>query len=46
MILAIDLGTTGITCIVFDEQAAPVGRAYSEFTQHFPQAGWVEHDAG
>ena len=45
MILAIDLGTTGITCIVFDQHAEPVGRAYSEFTQHFPAAGWVEHDA-
>jgi glycerol kinase len=45
MILAIDQGTTGTTCIVFDERAEPVGRAYSEFTQHFPQPGWVEHDA-
>jgi glycerol kinase len=45
MILAIDQGTTGTTCIVFDERAEPVGRAYREFTQHFPQPGWVEHDA-
>jgi glycerol kinase len=45
MILAIDQGTTGTTCIVFDEQAEPVGRAYRELTQHFPQPGWVEHDA-
>jgi glycerol kinase len=45
MILAIDQGTTGTTCIVFDEQAEPIGRAYREFTQHFPQPGWVEHDA-
>jgi glycerol kinase len=45
MILAIDQGTTGTTCIVFDEQAQPVGRAYREFTQHFPKPGWVEHDA-
>ena len=45
MILAIDQGTTGTTCIVFDEQAEPVGRAYREFTQHFPRPGWVEHDA-
>jgi glycerol kinase len=45
MILAIDQGTTGTTCLVFDEQAEPVGRAYSEFTQHFPKPGWVEHDA-
>ncbi len=45
MILAIDQGTTGTTCIVFDEDAQPLGRAYREFTQHFPQPGWVEHDA-
>jgi glycerol kinase len=45
MILAIDQGTTGSTCIVFDERAQPVGRAYREFEQHFPQPGWVEHEA-
>ncbi len=44
MILAIDQGTTGSTCIVFDERAEPRGRAYREFTQHFPRPGWVEHD--
>jgi glycerol kinase len=44
MILAIDLGTTGITCTVFDEQARARGRAYSEFGQHFPRPGWVEQD--
>jgi glycerol kinase len=44
MILAIDQGTTGTTCLVFDEAAEPVGRAYREFAQHFPQPGWVEHD--
>jgi glycerol kinase len=46
MILAIDQGTTGTTCIVFDDEGRPRGRAYSEFEQHFPQPGWVEHDAG
>ncbi len=46
MILAIDQGTTGTTCFVFDEQAEPIGRAHREFTQHFPRPGWVEHDAG
>jgi glycerol kinase len=45
MILAIDQGTTGTTCFVFDERAEPIGRARREFTQHFPQPGWVEHDA-
>ena len=39
MILAIDQGTTGTTCIVFDEQVEPIGRAYREFAQHFPQPG-------
>lgn len=45
MILAIDQGTTGTTCIVFDERGAIAGRAYREFEQHFPRPGWVEHDA-
>ena len=45
MILAIDQGTTGTTCLVFDEEGRIRGRAYSEFTQHFPRPGWVEHDA-
>ncbi|MEJ2186445.1 MAG: glycerol kinase GlpK [Gemmatimonadota bacterium] len=44
-ILAIDQGTTGSTCLVIDETGRVQGRAYSEFTQHFPQPGWVEHDA-
>ena len=46
MILAIDQGTTGTTCLVFDESAELAGRAYREFRQHFPRPGWVEHDAG
>jgi glycerol kinase len=45
VILAIDQGTTGTTCLVFDEQAELMGRAYREFQQHFPRPGWVEHDA-
>ncbi|HEY2570290.1 MAG TPA: glycerol kinase GlpK [Solirubrobacteraceae bacterium] len=45
MILAIDQGTTGTNCLVFDEHIEPIGRAYREFTQHFPRPGWVEHDA-
>ncbi|HEX6558869.1 MAG TPA: glycerol kinase GlpK [Longimicrobiales bacterium] len=43
-ILAIDQGTTGSTCLVIDESAQVISRAYSEFTQHYPQPGWVEHD--
>ena len=44
-ILAIDQGTTGSTCLVVDERGTVVGRAYSEFKQHYPKPGWVEHDA-
>ncbi|MGH7555141.1 MAG: glycerol kinase GlpK [Longimicrobiales bacterium] len=44
-ILAIDQGTTGTTCLVLDERAHLQGRAYSEFRQHYPRPGWVEHDA-
>jgi glycerol kinase len=45
VILAIDQGTTGTTCLVFDEAGRIAGRAYAEFEQHFPRPGWVEHDA-
>jgi glycerol kinase len=45
MLLAIDQGTTGTTCLVFDADGELAGRAYREFTQHFPKPGWVEHDA-
>ncbi len=45
MILAIDQGTTGTTCLVFDGEGRIAGRSYSEFGQHFPEPGWVEHDA-
>ena len=44
MILAIDQGTTGTTCLVVDDGLRPVGRGYRELEQHFPQPGWVEHD--
>src|SRR5918998_1587030 len=45
MLLAIDQGTTGTSCLVFDLEGELVGRAYREFSQHFPRPGWVEHDA-
>jgi glycerol kinase len=45
VILAIDQGTSGTTCLVFDTQAELIGRAHREFEQHFPRPGWVEHDA-
>jgi glycerol kinase len=44
VILAVDQGTTGTTCLVVDDELAIRGRAYRELTQHFPQPGWVEHD--
>jgi glycerol kinase len=44
MILAIDQGTTGTTCLVVDDELRVRGRAYVELAQHFPQPGWVEHD--
>jgi glycerol kinase len=44
-VLALDQGTTGSTCLVLDEHCNVIGRGYSEFTQHYPQPGWVEHDA-
>ena len=44
MILAIDQGTTGTTCLVVDDELRPRGRGYREFPQHYPRPGWVEHD--
>ena len=43
-ILAIDQGTTGTKVIIFDHDANIRGQSYAEFTQHYPQSGWVEHD--
>jgi len=44
-ILALDQGTTSSRAIVFDHDGAPVAVARREFAQHYPQPGWVEHDA-
>jgi len=44
-ILAIDQGTTSSRAIVFDADLRVVSSAQREFAQHFPQSGWVEHDA-
>ncbi len=43
-ILALDQGTTSSRAILFDRKGNIVGTAQQEFTQHFPQPGWVEHD--
>ena len=44
-VLSIDQGTTGSTVLIFDHDGQIKSRAYSEFTQHYPKPGWVEHDA-
>ncbi len=44
-ILAIDQGTSSSRCILYNQDAQPVGVAQQEFKQHYPQLGWVEHDA-
>ena len=43
-VLAIDQGTTSSRAIVFDGNQKVVGSGQKEFTQIFPQSGWVEHD--
>lgn len=45
-LMALDQGTTSSRCIIFDRSGKIVAKASREFTQYFPQAGWVEHDAG
>lgn len=45
IVIAIDAGTTGVRAFAVDPSGKPVGKSYREFTQHFPQPGWVEHDA-
>src|SRR3989454_9746821 len=43
-VVGLDQGTTGTTALVFDRSGRVVARGYSEFTQHYPRPGWVEHD--
>lgn len=43
-IMALDLGTTSCRCIIFDKNGRICSAAQKEFTQYFPQLGWVEHD--
>ena len=43
-ILALDQGTTGSTALLVHQDGTVLGRGYREFTQHYPQPGWVEHD--
>ena len=45
VVIAIDAGTTGVRSrAVFADGSKSIS-SYREFTQHFPQPGWVEHDA-
>lgn len=44
-IMAIDQGTTSSRAIIFDKQGKHIGSSQKEFTQYFPEDGWVEHDA-
>lgn len=44
-IMALDAGTTSSRCILFDKKGNMCAVAQQEFTQHYPQPGWVEHDA-
>lgn len=44
-ILSIDQGTTSSRAIIFGGDMRPVASAQQEFAQHFPQSGWVEHEA-
>ncbi len=44
-VLALDEGTTSCRAVIFDQLGQVRAMAQREFTQHFPQPGWVEHDA-
>lgn len=44
-VLAIDQGTSGTTALVIAADGRVAGRGYREITQHYPEPGWVEHDA-
>ena len=45
VVVAIDAGTTGVRTMAVDAGGSVVGSRYTEFPQHFPRPGWVEHDA-
>ena len=44
-VMALDAGTTSNRAIIFDKNSKIVGVSQKEFTQYFPEPGWVEHDA-
>ncbi|MBX7147990.1 glycerol kinase GlpK [bacterium] len=45
LILSIDQGTTGTTVLILDKALNILAKKNNEFTQHYPEPGWVEHDA-
>jgi glycerol kinase len=45
VVLSLDEGTTGATAVAVGMSGEVRGKGYSEITQHYPQPGWVEHDA-
>jgi glycerol kinase len=45
VVLSLDEGTTGATSVAVGVDGLVRGKGYAEITQHYPQPGWVEHDA-
>ena len=45
IIIALDQGTTSSRAVAFDQDGMLIGIAQKEFKQHYPNPGWVEHDA-
>ena len=43
-LLSLDQGTTSSRAIIFSEKGEILASGQQEFTQHFPQPGWVEHN--
>ncbi len=43
-IMALDQGTTSSRAIIFNKKGEIVAKAQNEFTQYYPESGWVEHD--
>lgn len=44
MVIGIDQGTTGTTCVAYDDGLKPVAEAYRELPTRYPRPGWVEQD--
>ena len=44
VVVSIDAGTTGVRSFALNEEGHQLALSYQEFTQHYPNPGWVEHD--